>query len=272
MQFVTIALAAELGGIGSTIGKTMSGLIPRLRLVTQQESRAACSAAASLPQARIEMRELQMDIRIVQSKAEREAIYAFRYSVYVAEMGIKQEYADHKAKMIEEPCDASSLIVAAYDDGRLIGTARMQLGTQAMFGDYIDLFNMKAFGSFFPDKASLTTKLMVDPAYRGSSVAVRLAKRLFAEALNRGISFDFICCYSDTRDFFVRLGYRQLFPDIHHPEYGAAHPMVLAMRDRAFLESIRSPFAPLVQAEHVDAASVDLFQQLLTRGHDAARK
>jgi hypothetical protein len=178
-------------------------------------------------------------------------------------MGLVQKHADHEAKTVREPSDDGSLIIAAYAGDELVGTVRHEYSGEATFGEYMRMFRMEEFAPFFPTRVSLATKLIVRKDFRSSSVAARLTKRLFQEGLRRNMSFDFICCYDETRDFFKRLGYRQVFGDIAHPEYGSAHPMVLAYRDKAYLDSIRSPFAALIAEEEVESDSVALFQGLL---------
>src|SRR5581483_12277560 len=59
---------------------------------------------------------------------EEEAVYRFRYSVYVEEMGRYQGTADHAGRRLVEPEDDHSLIFFATDGDEVVATARLTWG------------------------------------------------------------------------------------------------------------------------------------------------
>jgi hypothetical protein len=61
-----------------------------------------------------------MNISRAQTTAELEAVYRFRYSVYVEEMNRTQRYADHELKQIKDPLDDFGHILYATDEDRAI--------------------------------------------------------------------------------------------------------------------------------------------------------
>lgn len=81
---------------------------------------AATSSAANTNRA--------IDVRIATTPEELEAVYRFRYRVYVEEMNRQERYADHDRKRIEEPMDAENTIIGAFKDGQVVGTVRLHLG------------------------------------------------------------------------------------------------------------------------------------------------
>jgi hypothetical protein len=96
-------------------------------------------------------------------------------------------------------------------------------------------------GNFHPSRTSLTTKLMIKPEYRKTTLAVRLAIATYRQGLKDGIRYDFIDANSHLINFFSGLGYR-VHRTANHPEYGDVTIMVLDLEDINHLESIRSPF------------------------------
>lgn len=183
---------------------------------------------------------------------DRDAVYRFRYKVYAEEMGRPQAYADHEWKRIEEPLDASGHVLAAYNNvGRIVGTVRYNVGVDDTFGIYRDLYRLPAFGGFFPDHVSITTKLMVARDFRHTRLAVDLAMACYRAGLELETCFDSIDCNPPLVSFFKRLGYRQLWPEVEHPEYGRVVPLVLVLNDKQYLQDIRSPFAGIA-AEYED--------------------
>ena len=202
-------------------------------------------------------------ISLVDSDADRNAVYRFRYDIYVEEMKRVQTYADHQLKTIQEPLDETGNLLIAEENGRTVGTARFNVGVNESFRFYTDLYQLRSFGPFFPRHISITSKLMVAPEYRRSFLPRQLSVCCYVHGLRLGTAFDFIDCNSPLVPFFSKLGYRQVFPNILHPEYGNVVPMVLAMHDRAHLEKVRSPLARYARKAIQNKESLLFFRDML---------
>ncbi len=172
-----------------------------------------------------------------------EAVFRFRYAVYVEEMGRPQRYADHQNRLIAEPLDSVSAVFAAVDErGNVVGTIRHTWATDRPESEYTSMYRMEAFEPFFPHRCSFTTKLMVSAAYRGSTLGTRLAIETFDFGARRQIALNFIDCNNNLIPYFKALGYLP-FPRVHqHEEYGCVQVMVLPVVDLQHLQSLRSPF------------------------------
>jgi hypothetical protein len=73
--------------------------------------------------------------------------------------------------------------------------------------------------------------------------------------------------------FFQKLGYRQVFPDVVHPEYGCVVPMILALLDQDHLEKIGSPFAKHARGVADARQSVSFFREkFLVKSDDMIQK
>lgn len=185
---------------------------------------------------------MSAQIRLAISQADRNAVYQFRYEVYVKEMRRIQKYANHKLGVVEEPLDRTGYVLIAEEAGHVVGTARFNVGVDENFGLYEELYQLRAFEPFYPFSLSVTTKLMVAPEYRRSLLPRQLSVCCYVHGLRLGTAFDFIDCNAPLVPFFSKLGYRQVFPAVPHPEYGNVVPMVLAMYDRDYLKHVGSPF------------------------------
>jgi hypothetical protein len=185
-------------------------------------------------------------IRLAETPTDRQRVYAFRYRIYVEEMGRPQIYADHGRKIVEEPLDKTGrLFLAENDKGEVVGTLRTNFARDSDLGDYETLYGMDCAGPLHPLHTSVSTKFMVSPELRRGSLGIRLASVGYSHNLREGILFDFIDCNPHLEATFTRLGYLAYRDRIVHPEYGDVLPLVLPVTDLEHLESIRSPWASI---------------------------
>lgn len=182
------------------------------------------------------------------SLADREAVFGLRYRVYVEEMRRPQKDADHSARRIEDALDSFARIFAATVNGDVVATVRCNVLGEGDIGPYREWYAIDREHAHSP-LASITTRFMVDPAYRRSGLAVDLTAAIYHHALDEGVEWDYIDCNPHLLHFFTRLGYRPHRTDLVHPEYGPVTVLRLAVNDLAHLEAVRSPFARVLR-EH----------------------
>ena len=75
-----------------------------------------------------ELADLLSSVRVADLAREREAVSAFRYSVYVEELGRGVGTVDERRRWIRDPQDdepATKLLFTTDEDGELTGTARI---------------------------------------------------------------------------------------------------------------------------------------------------
>src|ERR1700730_11061105 len=68
-------------------------------------------------------------VHVAESEEEREAVFRFRYSVYVEELGRKLGNADHSRRRVEDVDDDklyTKLLYTTDGDGALTGTIRVR--------------------------------------------------------------------------------------------------------------------------------------------------
>ena len=187
----------------------------------------------------------QITIRRAESAEDFEELCRFRYRIYVEEMQRTQRYADHDRKRIEEPLDATAAHFLAFAGDEIIGCIRWNSGLDTDFGEYADLYAMHLAGPFFPNRCAISTKLMVIPSYRRSTVPLSLCVECYSFGVARGTAFDFMDCNPHLERMFAHYGYRSYRGRIQHPEYGDVLPMVLVVLDHDHLQAVASPFAPV---------------------------
>src|SRR5262249_43049714 len=129
--------------------------------------------------------------------------------------------------------------------GEIVGALRHNARRDGPF-ECEDYFGLERFAPAYPDSVSMTSRLVVHPKIRGGSVMQALACSTFRLGLERSKSrFDFIDCHPRLIPLYARLGYRIYDYGFRHPKYVYVVPMVLVTNDTAYLEEIKSPFAPI---------------------------
>ena len=190
-----------------------------------------------------------MMIRRVASAEELDKVGTLRYRVYVDEMGRHQNFADHARKVVLEPFDQQGRVLAAFDrsTGEAIGTIRINIGSESQFYYYDELYNLTIFRAFYPGQISVTTKLIVAPQWRNSTLPLKLCLAAWDEGYAAGVAFDCIDCKPWLKQFFEKFGWHRCSPILRDPDYGEASPMILAGHDWKHLERVGSPFAKRVK-------------------------
>src|SRR5438105_11628714 len=110
-----------------------------------------------------------------QSEDEREALFRFRYSIYVEEMGRYGRIADHEGRRLVEPEDAHSVLYGARERDEIVGTSRMTLGASGFSDRQVSQYSLAPFLAEVPIHAmAVGERLMVAPRLRGSTVGPQL--------------------------------------------------------------------------------------------------
>lgn len=184
-----------------------------------------------------------LSIRIASTAAEREAIYRFRYDIYVREMGkVRLEQADHGRGWLKDDADDQATLYGAYaEDGSVIGTLQVIGGETGIPDAFRQLPHFEQFLTLPPSALSFTGRLMVAPGRRGGQAMTALVGRAYQDGLATGRHFNFCVCSPGLVDLYEHLGYRRFTGNLVDPVVGYQVPLVLAARDREHLSTIQSP-------------------------------
>lgn len=189
-----------------------------------------------------------IDIRVVSDEETRQRVFRFRYDVHVDELGKGGPGVCHETRTIHDQADEVCTLLVAVEEDRIVGTGRICHGSLAALPDqYREWFSTAGAEAVAgANRISVTSRLMVDPSYRGRTLASLLVMRIYDWAIKQGTDLDFCMAETPLLRMYYRLGYRTYKPAIRPGTDAIRVPLVLSLRDRAHLVKCDSPFAMLL--------------------------
>ena len=182
-------------------------------------------------------------IHVAQTEAERNAIYEFRYQVYIEEMGKPYSHADHKHKQLSDPLDENASLLYSARNGKMVGTLRINWGEDSTaYSAFAQSCNLARFHCFPSESLSFCSRLMVREDHRSSALAAALSSAAYKAGRLRGVQFNFAHCAPRLVKLFERMGFRQYKRHFQDSEVGEQIPLVLVVEDIEHLKAVRSPF------------------------------
>jgi hypothetical protein len=212
---------------------------------------------------------LEDGIHLAESDEEKEAIYRFRYEIYVAEMGRYGDAADHDRKMLVEPEDETARIFYAVVDGNVVATSRFSWGGDAPFTErLVHHYQLAPFLAEVPPEAiAVGERGMVKPEFRGSPIFFELAM-LTSQWFNENrIQLTFGACEPHLLNRYVSQGSRTFSStNVNSPEAGFLIPIVTVIEDIEYMRRIGSPFAQIMKDYGADARIPECVDRLVANG------
>ncbi|MBF0268336.1 MAG: cyclic nucleotide-binding domain-containing protein [Alphaproteobacteria bacterium] len=185
-------------------------------------------------------------LRISQARSadEREAVWRFRYGVYVEEMGkIALANADHKRRFLADELDEDALILYAQEGDAVVATLRINNAKRTRLPPALETaYRLSRFSAIAPERLSFSSRLMVARDLRGSVALHKILSRAYELGLESGVVYDFCYCAPALIELYEHLGYRPYTENFLDPEVGYRVPLILALKDAAHLEAVQSPF------------------------------
>lgn len=194
------------------------------------------------------MAEHADDVYVLQATRpeDREAAFRLRYAVYIQELKYPQRYANVEKTIIEDPFDASAILLVAKVGHCVVGTVRSNFGDRCSFGIFHELHKISQIALLDPKHVSMTSRLVVDRQYRSGRISLLLAQHIFQIGVAHGIKVDFIDCQKGLIPFYERLGYNLSFPEpFNHPELGPRYSLRLSTEAK----NLREKKSPLLSEE-----------------------
>ena len=123
---------------------------------------------------------MKIELKTASTQEEKTQIYNFRYQVYVKEMKIFQDVADHQKGELKSETDHTGRLIYASLEGKVIGAIRMHLGKDyPMPLEFYNTYNLFRFCSVLrPEAMAVITRFMIAPAFRGTRVSFLLIKEV----------------------------------------------------------------------------------------------
>jgi ubiquinone/menaquinone biosynthesis C-methylase UbiE/CRP-like cAMP-binding protein len=194
-----------------------------------------------------------MFVRIVeaQSPEQREEVFRFRYRIYSQELAKDLPGLDHERKIYTSKMDANSMILAAVDQrsGEVVGTLRDNCPAEQTFSPELieDLKLAPMLDQFGADKISYASAFMVDPAYRGKTVASLLFMALYRNLLKTDRLIEICVAELALVNLYHQIGFRSYAPPYRSTRTaGLRVPLAVAFKDRGYLEKVESPLLVLL--------------------------
>lgn len=212
---------------------------------------------------------MAIEVGEAKSPSEKEALYRFRYRIYVEEQRWRPVHADHERKLLMEPIDAYARNFFAAADGRVVGSLRINLRREGPL-EFESLYDLEKFAPYFPDHVSMSTKFAIAPERRGGAVLRRLLEIPYRLGRELDVQFNFLDCHPHLINLYEYLGYRRYRTNINHPEAGYMTPMVLVLQDLAHLERVGSPLAELARSYENGGAAAELFARRFPLAADSS--
>jgi hypothetical protein len=209
-------------------------------------------------------------IHLAESDAEKDAVYRFRYEIYVEEMGRYRAAADHANRRLVEPEDATARIFyAAEDDGTVVATSRFSWGGDAPFSErLVESYQLAPFlAEMAPERIAVGERGMVVPRLRGSELFRELGHFSSRFIEEKRIELIFGACEPHLLSLYVGQGCRTFSTrNINSKEAGFLIPIVTVVEDVEYLRRIGSPSAATVKDWGDEARIPECVDRLITNG------
>nr|WP_092074508.1 cyclic nucleotide-binding domain-containing protein [Dendrosporobacter quercicolus]NSL49102.1 cyclic nucleotide-binding domain-containing protein [Dendrosporobacter quercicolus DSM 1736]SDM99528.1 hypothetical protein SAMN04488502_11027 [Dendrosporobacter quercicolus] len=184
--------------------------------------------------------------RIANSIREKNAIYRFRYDIFVNEMSSSAHSADHKNKKVIDDLDQNSILLYASVGSEIIATARLTISETEDFPSWLsEIFCFPKFKQMLYDyenkKIGLTTKMAISQKYRGSTLMYRLIAEMYKVYNEFQVQLSFGGGNPRLIQLYERVGWRRYTKNFTEPGYGLLLPLVFIHDDVAHLKSVHSP-------------------------------
>ena len=169
------------------------------------------------------------EVGLAETDEQKEAVYRFRYTVYVEEMGRYQGSADHTGRRLVEPDDDQSWIFyARADDGEVVGTARLSWGGNGFTERQIEEYRLDPFlAELPPEHIALGERVMVKPELRGTGLVEEVLNCSNDTGLAHDVRIQFGACEPHLLSLYLGRGRRTYSTkNINTPEAGYLIPLV----------------------------------------------
>lgn len=174
----------------------------------------------------------QLSVRIATTDAEREAVYRFRYGVYVEEMGRYRAVADHEHRRLADPEDDHSWIIYAAvpgdgDVGEVVGTTRITWGGHGFSPRQIEQYQLSPFLAEIPiERMVVGERTMISSRWRGTDLFPMLTAPCERLSKTYDVRVVFGACEPHLISFYAR--YQRPFGarNINSAETGLLIPLV----------------------------------------------
>ena len=206
---------------------------------------------------------MSLHIGRVDSTEKREALYRFRYQVYVEEFGMTTA-ADHDNRRLTDALDEISTSYVILDsDNAIRGSLRTTYLVDVP--DQKDLaarfWMQPAIERFGASAIATTSRFILDPALRNGRIILRIMEAAYADFQRHGCRLNYGDCSAHLLPFYEHMGYRRYTNGYNDTAYGYKVPILMLLGDRSGFDRIRSPLRRIARQTPDDAEAREWFAQ-----------
>lgn len=192
---------------------------------------------------------MSTEVTIANTSSEKEAIYTLRYRIYIKDMGLSPDEADHQKKWLRDELDEISTNYALHREGILVGALRVTpLGKVPNPQKMIDKFQLQPAINAFGIEAIITTsRFMLDPNVRHGRTIFDMIEVSFNDSISKGVRLNYGDCSPSLVPFYEHMGYRRYTRAYNDSNYGYKLPILMIGRDQKWFKQVRSPLSRICQ-------------------------
>lgn len=189
-------------------------------------------------------------VQFADTRVEREAVWRFRYDVYVRELGKTVPSADPVNGWVRDPDEDNPEVSLVY-------TGSVSEVTGTMRGDHwlpgrVPAATLKKYGllgapGLLAQPLAEASRLMVRRQLRGKLIMPALARAGYTWAVEKGVRASFAYCAPGLVSGYRRLGYRPYGADMIDTTDGLRVPLVMALDDVGHYRAVGSPLHSLAK-------------------------
>lgn len=183
------------------------------------------------------------------SREERDAVYAFRYEIYVEELGRDIGGVDHVRKVVCDEDDEQECSVLLYTGPleEISATVRLRIWQPGRIPRHeFDMLSMSKFPGIEERTISELGRLMIRPTLRGKLLLPSLVRSVYERGVAAGVDLGFCYCAPGLVPHYRKLGFRPYAAPLVPTVDGLEVPLVGIASDAKYLKQMGSPVASLV--------------------------
>ncbi|HET8700274.1 MAG TPA: cyclic nucleotide-binding domain-containing protein [Nitrococcus sp.] len=187
-------------------------------------------------------------VRIAENEEDKNAIYAFRYRIYVDEFQLSPAEADYERKILRDDLDDVGISYVLWRNDQVVGSLRtVYLADMPNPGKLIGKFGLApAMQRFGVDAIATTSRFMLDPKVRQGRAIYDMMDIAYRQGMERGVRLNYGDCSPHLLPFYKHLGYRRYTRAYNDTNYGYKLPILMLTRDHAWFTRVKSPLARVV--------------------------
>ncbi len=202
-----------------------------------------------------------LTIRPIGSTEELDAVARLRYQVYVNELGRRPIGIDDDQQRLEDPEDAYSIVLAAFDNEKMVGTFRITPVDQLTDdSSWRELYDNNKFPAE-PAQQYIFSRMIVTNDYRNHGLASHFFRASFDSIRQAGGELAFLHCPAHLVSLYEVMGFRRYRQGFVHVEAGFRIPMVMITGDWGHFEAVKSPLLTQVMQYPPNVSLGDWFEQ-----------